>query len=91
MENEPKGMPVDLRSCALVAEKRGELEVADRLRAAACVVEGALSREKEALKQAQEAKHAMACMAASRDRWKMEAQKGAAIHAVPALSSRDEP
>ncbi len=65
--HEPKGTPVDPRCCAMIAEGRGETEVADRLRAAACVVSEALKRE-------QEAKQALACMVADRDKWRAAAR-----------------
>lgn len=60
------GTAENLRACARLSDKAGRGDEATRLRAAARVVDDAIRRE-------QEAKHALSCMAASRDRWKAEA------------------
>ena len=47
MTVEPRGTPGDLRSRVLIAKRRGDAGAADRVRAAACLVEEALSRGRE--------------------------------------------
>lgn len=61
------GTAEDLRGCAIIAEREGDVDAANRFRSAASIVE-------ESRKQNQELKIALSCMTASRDRWKAEAK-----------------
>lgn len=61
------GSVKDLRGCAIIAEREGDLDTAIRFRSAATIIEASL-------KQNQELQIALSCMTASRDRWKAEAK-----------------